>query len=84
MSVKMYASKQALHHHNVLTAEATVVAKFLNSGEDVFPSSSVKFCVILNSNTTFGFAGGGAGVVVGAAHDAQWVETVSCSCNELV
>ena len=50
----------------VLTAVATWVAKFLNSGEDVFASSCVNGCVILNSNTIFGFTGG-AGVVTGGA-----------------
>ena len=63
----------------VLTAAATLVAKFWNAGEDVFLSSGVKVCVILNSNTIFGLTGG-AGVA--AAHETQRVETVSYSLIE--
>ena len=65
---------QTLHLHNELTAEATSLAKFLNSGEDAFESAGVKVCCILNSNMTFDFACG-AGVV--PACDAQWIETNS-------
>ena len=48
----------------------------------MFLSAAVKVWFNLNSNMTFGSAGGGAVVV--AACDAQWVDTVSCSHIVLV
>ena len=61
---------------NGLTAEATWFDKVWNAAEVLSKSAGVKVWSILNSNTTFGSAGGAGVVAVGGA---QWVETTFIS-----
>ena len=63
---------------NGLTAEATWFDKVWYAEEDLSVSSAVKTASILNSNATFGSAGGAGVVAVGGA---QWVETTFISCR---
>lgn len=48
---------------NILTAVVTLSDKLLNCGEDLFPSSDIKFCSILNPNLIFA-SGGEVAIVV--------------------
>jgi len=55
-----------------LTAEVILVSNALNSGDEKFFSSSVKFSCKLNPKEILG-SGGGAGVVVGTVVGTQIV-----------
>lgn len=52
---------------NVLTTVVTLSDKLFNCNEDLFPSSAVRFCSILNPNLIVTSGGGAAVVVVSKA-----------------